>query len=100
MVELVYANKEVEDLVKGKYPDAVITDASDCIHTERFEFEAECEKGEFYIFAIREGFAEACLGFQIMMHDYPKGRHQEIWDWIAEAKALDEIDGLAPQEGR
>lgn len=93
MHELIYAGREVEDLVRKKYPDAVLTDASDYIHTERFEFDAGCDKDEFYIFAIREGFAEACLGFSLMMRDLKNGSRQQVWGWVAEAKALDESEG-------
>lgn len=96
MYELIYADREVEDIIKKEYPEAKITDASDFIHTERFECEVEVAEDEFYIFAIRNGFAEAGLSFQLMMEDFPKGEGnlQKLWDWIAEAKALDESEEL------
>lgn len=93
MYELIYAGGEVENVIKVEYPEVKIKDASDDIHTERFECELDgIEEDEFYIFAIRNGFAECCLGFQLMMHDYPKGSNQKVWDWLAEAKALEESE--------
>lgn len=93
MYELIYAGNEVEKIIKNKYPNAILTDASDYIHIERFECDIEnAEEDEFYIFAIRNGFAGACFGFNLMMMDYPKGSGQKVWDWIAEARALDESE--------
>ncbi len=94
--ELVYAGAEVEKLVKEKYPEAKLTDASDFIHTERFECEIEgVEEDEFYIFAIREGFAECCFGFLLRTHDPDPGGQRQVWDWVAEAQALDASEKIS-----
>lgn len=88
MHSLVYAGKDVEELLKKEYPECKITDASDYIHTERFEFEEDnIEEDDFYIFAIRNGFALNCLGFNLKLHSQ-KG----TWDLIAEANALEESE--------
>ena len=92
MYELIYAGKEVENIIRAEYPKAKITDASDFIHEERFECCLEVEEVEFYVFAIRQGFAECCIGFNLMMRNHPEGSLQKIWDWVAEAIALEESD--------
>ncbi len=67
MYELIYAGKEVEDIIKKKYPNAEVKDASDYIHTERFEVEIPgITDDEFYPLAIKEGFIKCCLGFEIL----------------------------------
>lgn len=66
MHELVYAGSDIEKIIKDKYPQARITDASDYIHTERFDLELEgVSDDEFYPFAISKGFARCCLGFEL-----------------------------------
>lgn len=101
LYDLIYAGGKVEDVIKAKYPEVRIKDASDCIHTERFECYMDgIEEDEFYIFAIREGFAECCLGFNLMMGDHPEGSRQKVWDWFAEAKALDESEKEKQNEGK
>jgi hypothetical protein len=67
MYDLIYAGHEVEDIIKAKYPQAKITDASDEIHTERFEMELDgVTEDEFYPFALIKGFAGDC--FRIALH--------------------------------
>lgn len=91
--QLIYAGSDVEKIIKKAYPKAEITDASDDIHRERFECEIESiTYDEFYIFALRQGFAECSLAFNLMMHNCPKGSRQEAWDLFAEARALDESE--------
>ena len=64
MEELIYAGQKVEKLIREKYPQAVIEDASDYIHTERFKVEIdEVSKEEFYSFAKKNGFIKECFGF-------------------------------------
>lgn len=92
MYDLIYAGKEVEDAIKAKYPEVVIKDASDYIHLERFECEVDVGEDEFYIFAIRNGFAECCFAFNLMMREVKPGQQQQVWDWIAEAEALEESE--------
>jgi len=98
MHELIYAGREVEDLIKTEYPGSKITDASDYIHTERFECELpDIDEDDFYPFAIREGFAMCCFGFAINLESikFPenkKGEHEEIkarirkWAELAKGK--------------
>ena len=96
--DLIYGPREVEEIIKGRYPTAKIKDASDYIHTERFECEIESvSEDEFYPFAIREGFAKLCFGFVLLLEslkfpefkDHP-GKHKEtqakIKGWIKTAK--------------
>lgn len=64
MEELIYAGQKVEKLIREKYPQAVIEDASDYIHTERFKVEIDkASKEEFYSFAKKNGFIGECFGF-------------------------------------
>ena len=96
MYDLIYAPKVVEETIKRKYPLAQITDASDEIHTERFECEIEgVEKDEFYPFAIREGFSQYCFGFLLLLESlrFPErqlGEHKkteaQIRAWIEASK--------------
>lgn len=82
--DLVYAGDEVLALVKKQYPQAKTKDASDDIHTERFELQIEdVEPKDFYIFAMKEGFALECLGFQIRMRD--KDTFPELKGWVETA---------------
>jgi hypothetical protein len=83
--ELVYAGGEAEALIRNRFPAVTIEDASDAVHTERFQvmLPASSER-EFYVFAIKEGLALSCLGFQLMMcgSDTDKDR---LADWVDEA---------------
>jgi len=100
--DLIYAGGDVEGIIKSKYPQAKFKDASDFIHTERFECEIEgVTDEEFYPFAIREGFCECCLGFAILMTslrvpELKNGpKHQETIDkierWCKIARTKEEI---------
>ncbi len=95
--ELVYAGKEVEAIVKTRYPDARVKDASDFIHEERFELEIDgVTEDDFYPFAIHEGFARCCLGFELTLQSigFPESKNrpayadtkQKLDKWIAAAK--------------
>ena len=96
--DLIYAPHEVEEIIKKKYPNAKIKDASDYIHTERFECEIEgITKDDFYPFAIANGFVECCLAFQIEMtslkfKEFKQGEHEEILNridnWIKLSKEV------------
>ena len=90
--DLIYGNSEVENLILAKYPQAKIKDASDYIHTERFECEIlDVDDDAFYPFAIKEGFARICLKFELMLqsvvmkdtHDKAKA---DLERWIEKAK--------------
>jgi len=80
--ELVYAGREVEYLCRVQFPGCKITDASDYIHTERFEFEANIEDDEFYPFAIKNGFSGCCLCFQIMMRTPGEEGIEKVKHWM------------------
>lgn len=88
MYELVYADKDVEVIIKKRFPQAVIENASDEIHRERFQVNIEgVTEDEFYPFAIREGFARCCLGFEIILNDQKnKDNKVKIEHWIELAK--------------
>ncbi len=98
MKDLIYASREVEDIIKKKYPEAKITDASDYIHTERFELSIEgIEDDEFYPFAIKEGFARCCLGFEMILQSLrfpesktikPKENEEKLEKWLELAKEV------------
>ena len=82
MHELVYADASVERLILAKFPSAKIEDASDFIHTDRFELELEDSlKKSFYVFAIREGFALCCFGLQLMLRGRGKEALAELKVW-------------------
>ena len=95
--DLIYGPREVEGVIRGRYPNAKIKDASDFIHTERFECEIEgVPDDEFYPFAIKEGFVECCFSFQLLLSslkfpelkDGPKRKETKakIERWIEAAK--------------
>ena len=95
--DLIYGPREVEKVIKCRYPNAKIKDASDFIHTERFECEIEgVPDDEFYPFAIKEGFVECCFGFALLLSslkflelkDGPKRKETKakIEGWIKIAK--------------
>lgn len=64
--ELIYDSQEVADWITKKYPSAVIRDASDYIHEERFEVDIpNCDDYEFYKFAFDMGFIGSCLIFRL-----------------------------------
>lgn len=72
-MELIYDGEEVLQIVKAEYPTAVFKDASDDVHSERFE--VEFPEGtiieDFWKFAIRKGFAYSCFGFQMNLRMEP-----------------------------
>lgn len=104
MNELVYAGSDVEKIIKDKYPQAKIADASDDIHTERFELELDgVSENEFYPFAISEGFARCCFGFELHFESlrFPETKssrsHKEtkemIEKWCESAKIMNKLNG-------
>lgn len=86
MYDLIYAGREVEDLITQRFPSAKITDASDDIHRERFELELDISEEDFYIFAIREGFALCCFTFALMTRGLRKEDKDKIEGWAKRAK--------------
>jgi len=69
MYEMVYSDRAVLDLLRVRFPSALFEDASDEFRPHRFCIEVDVTKEEFYLFALREGFALACFGFQVMLQD-------------------------------
>ena len=95
--DLIYGDSNVEQLIQRKYPQAKMKDASDFIHTDRFECEIEdIDDDIFYPFAIREGFARLCLKFEITLQSVGmKDTHDEskakLDRWIEDAKGKEVI---------
>lgn len=80
MNALIYAGKDIENIIKNKFPVATFQDASDEIHTERFEVEIQEDdndktRDDFYVFALKEGFAMDILNFQLMI-GMPEHQHK------------------------
>ncbi len=84
MNELIYAGRDVEKLCKEKFPGAIIKDASDEVHEERFKFQCETHEKEFYLFALREGFILECLCFQLALQETKADRTPK-WQGIIDA---------------
>jgi hypothetical protein len=85
--ELVYADPSVSKAIKAKWPHAVFEDASDDIHEDRFEVAIQdVTEDDFYVFAIREGFALVCLKFQLMLRSREKDQHTKIREWLKKSK--------------
>jgi hypothetical protein len=81
--ELVYAGKDVETLIKQKWPNAVVKDASDMVHEERFDLEiSDITEDDFYPFAISEGFADCCMGFELCVQCGDTKDLDRIRGWI------------------
>lgn len=86
MIELVY-DDGAAPAIRERFPAAKIEDASDFIHESRIQVEIpDEERAAFYKHAILDGYAEACLGFQIMLKG-SKEDQDEIRGWLAELKA-------------
>lgn len=84
MHELIYSGKNIEDKIRSKFPSVTITDASDYVHTERFEIEGDTPEDEFYVFAIKEGFILECFGFSMMLHT--RVYEDRITQWLNKAR--------------
>jgi len=78
MDDLIYADYKAEEIVKKKYPNIKIEDASDEIHRERFGIqfdENEYDEHEYLKFLLESGLFQVSLQFQIMSktkEDAPK----------------------------
>jgi len=93
MKELIYAGEEVENLCRKEYPSAIIEDASDFIHEERFSFEApELDELEFYRFATKNLFVLECLKFQVISM-WPKDTATDDAKAIMSA-VMDEVEHI------
>jgi hypothetical protein len=93
--ELIYGvQSQLEPLIKEKWPEARFQDASDNIHTDRFEVEIDVPEGktkesflrDFWHFSVREGFCFLCFGFRLWMVDDIK----EVKEWLASEGLLRE----------
>lgn len=78
MVDLIYLSHEgdyaeLRAEIQRAFPHAKLADASDDIHPHRFEVALPDEERDgFYKFLIREGFALASLGIQMLMRVEPE----------------------------
>lgn len=79
--ELIYA-PEAEAIIASAYPNAQFKDASDDIHPGRFEVTIKgLHQKAFWKFAVEQGFALDCLGFELKRRsDREFGK--EIIGWI------------------
>lgn len=83
MRELIYDKDSWPDILE-RWPEAKFTDASDFIHESRYEVEIEgVTDDEFYPFIIEKGWAGACFGLQLMLHD--KNQIDKVLRWMREA---------------
>lgn len=86
MYELVYCDdlqeyKELQEVVKNRFPNAHLEDASDDAHEHRFSIEIEDTselRADFFRFAIRRGFFLQCLGGQQFLRDEPS----QVKQWM------------------
>lgn len=97
MHELVYDDREVEVVITKHYNNAIITDARDEIHHERFEVDIPNITQEvFFKFALRNGFLLSCFTFNLILHGGsvdPQGRNKAqaiVWETMYEDGKLDE----------
>lgn len=68
MNDLIYGDYKAEEIVKKRYPNIKIEDASDEIHRERFcaMFEDdEFDENEYLKFLLESGLSQISLQFQI-----------------------------------
>jgi hypothetical protein len=85
MMEFVY-DSAAEPIIRERFPYAQIEDASDYIHENRIQVSLpDADRDAFYKHAIREGYCDVCLGFQVMIRT-PEGR-KDIERCVAELKA-------------
>lgn len=84
--DLVYADSEVVDVIKQKWPDATFVDASDFIHSERFEVKIDTTWREFFIHALDCGYSDCSLRFQLEMggHHTDPDFVELVKKWLAE----------------
>jgi len=82
-------------MILRRSQNAKIKDASDYIHPKSFELNIEVEKDEFYPFAIKNGFARHCLGFELIFQSLGfqtddierEVTKEKLVRWISLAKA-------------
>lgn len=93
--ELVYDDKSIEKKILERWPNAVIEDASDDIHPERFNVEIDgVTDDEFYRFALREQFAGSCFKLLLMSKHPNQSIRDMVKGWIESERAADvEVGG-------
>jgi len=65
--DVLYDDSAIQ-IIKEAYPDLVVEDARDFIHTNHVAIRVpNVTNEEFYKFAVEEGFAEVLLGFHIQI---------------------------------
>jgi hypothetical protein len=84
VIELVY-DAAAGPLILTRFPHAKIEDAHDSIHESRIQVTLPDEdKDAFFKHAMKEGYYEVCLGFQMMMMDHDG--LAKINQWLRELK--------------
>lgn len=86
VLELVY-DEEAREFVKERWPQAIVTDASDSLHEGRFQVSIPgVTVDEFYPVMMAEGWAEACLGFSMAM--LMPEKVEDVRRWLDAAKRI------------
>ena len=84
MIDLIYDDAAKKFIFK-RFPGAQFRDASDEVHEGRFEVELpDSDRDTFYKAALKEGWYEVSLRFQLMLS---AGREEDIKTinrWVAE----------------
>jgi hypothetical protein len=88
MIEELIYDEAAMKLIKAEYPTAEFKDESDYIHEGRFSvIIQDITEEEFYMFALRKGFARACFKFELMLLDKNNGT-QKIETWLSKIEAI------------
>lgn len=80
--------------ITERWPQAVITDATDIVHDSRFEVVInDCDPDEFMAVLILEGWAETCLEFALALRMPECG--DDVRRWLDRAKTMKEAGYVA-----
>lgn len=76
MYDLIYTEnyedyKEIKQIIKDSHSVAIMEDASDGIHTNRFSVEYKIEHDDWFLFLLKKGFALLSLNFQLALRKNP-----------------------------
>ncbi len=86
--ELVYGPAEASKWILEKWPQAIIEDASDFLHEERFEVRIEgISKLDFYSFALEKEFLLSCFCFNLAL-GMTKAELAVKEDWLVTLEEL------------
>lgn len=89
VTELVYDDEATQWIVQ-RWPQTVVTDASDFVHEGRSEvFIPGVTEDEFYPAVMREGWAGACFTFELMLRVSDK--QGKIRRWLDQLKAEEQV---------